>query len=174
MAYPTTLDDLDGNQQWVDGTTVVEAAPLNAVQVAIDALQEKVGIDSSADTDSLDYKVAHKGAFADGATVFNTTVSTGGTFQDLDLSAQVGANVAMVLLEITANGDSYVAVRPKGFGGSNVLAHTSSVDMGACQGFFTTNKYGYMPCFTNSSGVIQIGCSSAAITVTIKLVGFTR
>ncbi|MHA2135920.1 MAG: hypothetical protein ACW99J_18840, partial [Candidatus Thorarchaeota archaeon] len=37
---------------------------------------------------------------ADGSTVFNTTLQSAAAFEDLDLSAKVGSNVAMVFLEV--------------------------------------------------------------------------
>jgi len=76
--FPTGLDDLIGNQNYVDGTTIIEAAALNNLQDAIDALQEKVGIDSSAAPASHDYKLAHV-INPDGSIVYT---STGVGFKD--------------------------------------------------------------------------------------------
>ena len=56
--YPVGLDNLLGNQPYVDDVTVLLSAELNTVQDAVDALQEKVGIDSSAAATSHDYKIA--------------------------------------------------------------------------------------------------------------------
>lgn len=53
--FPTGLDDFTN---YVDGTTIMEAATLNDMQFAIEALQAKVGVDSSATSTSHDYKLA--------------------------------------------------------------------------------------------------------------------
>lgn len=75
-SFPTSLDDLYGNQPYVDGTTVIQAAELNNIQDAVDELQEKVGVDASAVATSIDFfmrrnyvKVSDvKAAGADGGT----------------------------------------------------------------------------------------------------------
>lgn len=54
--YPTSLDDFT---DYVDGTTIMQADTLNNMQKAIEELQVKVGIDSSAVTSSHDYKLAN-------------------------------------------------------------------------------------------------------------------
>lgn len=54
--YPAGLDDF---ANYVDGVTVMESAVLNDMQLAIEALQAKVGIDSSAVAASHDYKLAY-------------------------------------------------------------------------------------------------------------------
>lgn len=51
----SAVDDLDGNQRWVDGITIVTASPLNNIQDAIDALQAKVGVNGSAVQSSIDF-----------------------------------------------------------------------------------------------------------------------
>jgi len=52
--FPTGLDDFTN---YVDGTTIMEANTLNNMQFAIEALEAKVGIDSSAVVPSHDYKI---------------------------------------------------------------------------------------------------------------------
>ena len=54
MAFPTTLDDFTNV---VDDDDDVMANDINELQEAIEALEAKVGIDSSAVVTSLDYKV---------------------------------------------------------------------------------------------------------------------
>ena len=54
--FPTSLDDF---ANYVDGTTIMEAATLNDMQFAIEALEAKVGKDSSAVISSHDYKLAN-------------------------------------------------------------------------------------------------------------------
>jgi hypothetical protein len=56
MAFPTALDSFT---RWVDGTTIVEADPINQMQMAIEALEAKVGVNGSAVTTSHDYKLAN-------------------------------------------------------------------------------------------------------------------
>jgi hypothetical protein len=121
----------------------------------------------------VDTQVATKGSFISGSVVFNNYCSAANTWQDLDLSAQVGAKVAMVYLEVTGAAAMYVAVKPKGYGGIAVN-HTSSGDLGASQGYMGS-KYCYMMCMTNASGVIQIAANqggNAAWTITMKLIGY--
>ena len=55
--FPTGLDDF---ANYVDGDTIFEAALLNDMQFAIEALQAKVGITNSVVTASHDYKIDHK------------------------------------------------------------------------------------------------------------------
>ena len=52
--FPTDLDDFEN---YVDGTTIMEAATLNDMQFAIETLQAKVGIDGSVVPTSHDYKL---------------------------------------------------------------------------------------------------------------------
>lgn len=71
--YPTSLDDFSNPQ-----STDTMASPSHAQQHsdmndAIEAVQAKVGINSSADTDSLDYKVAQ---LQNGGTFSETTAKT--------------------------------------------------------------------------------------------------
>lgn len=54
MAYPTNLDAFTPN---VDNVDVIYAADVNELQDAIESLEAKVGIDSSAVTSSHDYKL---------------------------------------------------------------------------------------------------------------------
>lgn len=63
--FPTGLDDF---ANYVDGTTIMEAALLNDMQFAIEKLEAKVGIDSSAVSSSHDYKLANLPAFGGYAT----------------------------------------------------------------------------------------------------------
>jgi hypothetical protein len=55
MAYPITLDNFTPK---VDNTDDVMAADVNELQTAIEALETKVGVDSSAVETSLDYKIS--------------------------------------------------------------------------------------------------------------------
>ena len=112
-------------------------------------------------------------------TVFNTTLTAANTFQDLDLSAQVGTNSALVFLEVSpATGGQNFALKPKGQGSGTYTNHingTSGFSMGGCvmqpDG---VNNIAYMTVATDSSGVIQIGASSNTNTYTIKLLGYVK
>ena len=57
--YPTSLDDFTNPtvSDYLNSTTVPHATQHSDLNDAVENLQAKVGIDSSADTDSLDYKV---------------------------------------------------------------------------------------------------------------------
>lgn len=121
-------------------------------------------------------QVATKGAFANGDVVFNTYVTAANTWQDLDLSAKVGANVAMVYLEVTGSPSLYVAVKPKGYGSTTFADHYSSAPLGASM-TGVGGKHGYLVCMTDASGVVQIGANSganAAFAFTIKLIGYVK
>lgn len=60
MSFPTSLDNMSVNNKIVDGDSVIQAADINSLNVALDAVQAKVGINNSAVTTSLDYKVTNK------------------------------------------------------------------------------------------------------------------
>jgi hypothetical protein len=183
--FPTSLDALRANQGITDGTTIVTVAPHNNLMDAVDALEAKVGVNSSAVTTSLDYKInTFKGARLSGATVFSTHATAASTWQDLNLAAVVGANAALVFLEVQASAPGVLACKPKGYGGA-VAYHTGytsngSPSFGECgtaagvSGFWQATDIHYLMCFTDSSGVIQIAYSDLTTTLTIKLIGFYR
>jgi len=77
--YPTSLDTFTDKTDNVDN---VQAVDMNDVQDAVEALEAKVGIDSSADTSSLDYKVNN--FFATGRTLllYEDSAPTGWTIQN--------------------------------------------------------------------------------------------
>jgi hypothetical protein len=64
--FPTGLDDFTN---YVDGSTVMEAATLNDMQFAIEALQAKVGANSSGVSASHDYKLARTVNLGDAQTI---------------------------------------------------------------------------------------------------------
>lgn len=57
--FPVALDDFIN---YIDGTTIMEATTLNNMQFAIEALEAKVGINSSVVTLSHDFKLAQLGS----------------------------------------------------------------------------------------------------------------
>lgn len=125
-------------------------------------------------------KVAAGAAYRDasGAGVFNTSMTAANTFQDLDLSGTVGANSTLVFLEITGDTAAVTfCAKPKGYGSTYTKhLHTSGgYDYGGCSLHIqTAGDYAYMTVATDSSGIIQIGSSSASATWTIKLVGYIK
>lgn len=72
-SFPTNLDSFTTKQDNVDN---VLAAHVNDLQAAIVAAQTKIGINSSADTNSLDYKVANKVDKVDGSRLITSAEST--------------------------------------------------------------------------------------------------
>jgi hypothetical protein len=120
--------------------------------------------------------VDDKGANDDGSTVFNTTMTAADTFQDLDLSAQVGTTTALVYLEVSADADTVYVAKPKGFGSATFANHydTGEASYGGnvIASTQASGKFAYIACMTDTSGVIQHASASNAVTFTIKLVGF--
>ena len=179
--FPTSLDSY---ATMVDGTEILQVSPQNNVRDAIEAMQAKIGIDGSAVVSSHDYKIAQLEAktvctlTASGATVFNTTMSSPSSPQDLDLSAYVGSNTAIVWLEVYftgTNGDFYNA-KTKGFGTTTFADHTSA----ACQhGGCTVESDGTLchsqMCLpTDSAAVIQHWFTDATTTITVKLIAYIK
>jgi hypothetical protein len=89
--YPTSLDNFTNPtvSDYLNSTTVPHATQHSDLNDAVENLQAKVGIDSSADTDSIDYKVT------DAASRI-TTLEAGATADAVvayaDLSARTAAN----------------------------------------------------------------------------------
>ena len=89
--YPTSLDNFTNPtvSDYLNSTTVPHATQHSDLNDAVENLQAKVGIDSSADTDSIDYKVT------DAASRI-TTLEAGATANAVvayaDLSARTAAN----------------------------------------------------------------------------------
>ncbi len=167
---------LDSYATLVDGTDILEAADQNNVRDAIEAIQAKIGVTTSGVASSHEYRIAQRESgilVASGATVFNTTVASGGTLQDLDVSGTVGTKVARCLFEVAIAGTCGYIMAPKGYGGA-FSAHTASGWIGPSNALNSANPgYHYFCMDTNSSGVLRHGASSAAITITIKLINFT-
>lgn len=105
MAFPTALDDFT---DYIDGTTIMEAATLNNMQHAIEFIEVKIGIDGSAVSASHDYKLA------------NLTVGSDVQAYDVDLAAISGlTSAADRIIHYTGSGtaellDSTTFVRTTG------------------------------------------------------------
>jgi hypothetical protein len=105
-------------------------------------------------------------------TLFNSTVTSSATFQDLDISGTVGSTYALVFIQVTTTGGggADVVVKPKGEGGAYA---SHPVNIAACGfDFGAAGQFGYGICMTDSAGVLQIGASSNGVTITIKLLGY--
>lgn len=122
--------------------------------------------------------ISAAGLQASGATVFNTTLGASATFQDLDLSAIVGANIAIVWLEIKlpVTGTRGWMAKTKGFGDADTTQHYNA-------GLFAPGPsvvsqrdggiyYTYMQFVTDSAGVIQHAVTNNSITIQIKLIAY--
>ncbi len=103
-------------------------------------------------------------------TVFNTTLTAGHTWQDLDLSSYVGANTALCFFEIQAANTCYVAVKQKGAGSATPNYHGTDGNVnGVGVAVLDANKVRYLVSPTDSSGVVSIACNSNTVAVTIVL-----
>lgn len=104
-------------------------------------------------------------------TVFDAAITASGVWQDLDLSAYVGANSALCFFEIiTPNSDNDFYMKPKGYG-ATVAEHTLD---GVCADDSVVNKYVYLICFTDNDGIIEIACIGTNRNYVIKLVGLIK
>lgn len=107
----------------------------------------------------------------DGTQVFNTSMTAANTFQDLDLSAQVGSNNALVFIQITGTTGAIVLVKPKGEGG--VYSKHDTADGGSCRvDLDSSGDFAYVVTTTDASGVIQIAAQDNSTTITMKLIGY--
>lgn len=86
MAFPSAIDSFSVKVDYVSGDilpeNIVYASHINTLQNAIAAIETKVGIDNSAVTTSIDYKIAHlsdnflyKPGIAGGQTVYGGSAS---------------------------------------------------------------------------------------------------
>ncbi len=116
-----------------------------------------------------------------GAQVFNTTLTSANTFQDLDLSGTVGSNSALVHLEVkiaTVGGTTFYSAKTKGQGSATFSEHQQSGGnpTGGCvsSGNPGGPVYAQMTLLTNSSGVIQHGFTDNSTTITIKILAYVK
>lgn len=108
IAFPTSLDTLTNPAPTDDVSVVSHSAQHSDVNDAIEALEAKVGINSSADTNSLDYKVAERVVGPASATD-NAIVRYDGT------TGKLVQNSAVVISDngaITATGATVTASEP--------------------------------------------------------------
>ena len=170
---PTDLDaKTDGYILIGDGTDV------NSVAVSGDITITNAGV-TTIGSGKVDPGMMAAGSAwrTDGTTVFNTSMTAAGTFQDLDLSSYVGSNAALCYLEVKSSGGAEsFAAKPKGYGGVwGAHYDTRGLDRGVSAVHFQdANDYGYILVATDSSGVIQIAALDNTTTYTIKLIGFLK
>lgn len=163
--FPTGLDDF---ANYVDGTTIMEAALLNDMQFAIEALQAKVGIDNSGVSSSHDYKLANQWQH-DGTQVFDATSPTSWT--DLDLSSYVGSNRALVFLKVKEN----TAERSIGFrtNGDTEDALNETIPSGCASVRIPNGEIAYVIIETDAAGIIEWKAQGAD-NIDIWLMGYMR
>jgi hypothetical protein len=145
-------------------STVISAASINSAALIASCVNSAA---ISADTTGFFHTASTE--------VFNSAVSAASTFEDLSLSAVVGANRAFVFLQATAStGSSIFAFRPKGLGGTfNNHINSTGYDKGCCAWHPRDNgDLGYFCLPTDSAGVIQIGASKSSITYRIWVMGY--
>ena len=175
MAWPTDLPDQTADNLINDGSTIVKAADINTNNVIIDGIAAKVGADASAVTMSHDYMLSNI-VKAPASTAFNATLTAANTFQDLDLSATVGAGTAIVFLGITGNAAvKQFAVKTKGVGGGFTahIHNTQGYDYGCCTMHIqTAGDYAHMCLPTDSAGKVEIGANDNTTTWTVTLLAY--
>jgi len=126
MAYPTTLDSFTAPNATDPRNAPSLAGVIVAVQTAIAALEAKLGINGSAVTSSIDYKLTNDVRFAGGATALTdastvaTDASLGGFF-----TLTIGGNRTLGAPTNLTAGFSYCWKITQGGGGSNTLAYNS-------------------------------------------------
>ena len=108
--------------------------------------------------------------------IFNDSMAAANTFQNLDISAYVGARYAKCFLEMFSSvGVGNYACKPRYFGSGTFSDHIQSAagkGAGACCIDFNVMKYGYLVCTTNSQGIIEHGNSNNTDIITVKMIGF--
>lgn len=174
--FPTSLD---AYAALVDGTDILEAADQNNVRDAIEVIEAKVGVNSSAVTTSHDYKIAQleddSPVTASGATIFNAQVGTANTWEDVNISGTVGSKTTWCYIEVESTvAGSYVAVKTKGSGGTPTEHSSNSGNSGGSAHFslVTTGFYGQGVVVTDSAGKFEIACSTTSATLVIKLIAY--
>ena len=105
-------------------------------------------------------------------TVFNTNLTAANTFQDLDLSAYVGARTRLCYLEVQASTIAKFAGRTKGVGvyaPATLLgsAHVSCLHLGELH-------IGMLIVFTDSDGIIEICSDNNTTDFTVILRAIVR
>ncbi len=117
---------------------------------------------------------------ADGTKVFDSTVGQAGLYQDLDISAQVGANDALVFLKVFSTNRLSLDFRVKGETDSVQVTNLGSninQSAGASAGEIAVDGNDtvlYLLCTTNSSGILQWRASTAVANIKVFVIGFVN
>jgi len=97
------------------------------------------------------------------------------TFEDVDISSIVGANVSFVYLLATSTvAAGYISVKTKGLGGTGA-EHGSDVanDCGCSHAHIVTaGDYVNLVVSTDSSGIFQLAANSTTPLLTVTVVGY--
>ncbi len=163
------------------GTGTVDLIKANASDVAVipDGSETATSAAPTADADISNKKYVDDQVASvvpvnvAAVTVFNGTMAAGDTFEDLDLSGTVGANVALVSLQVTTPGSGMYVAKQKGASGT-YAQRTPGAAAGFGSGLidFESNHFGTVTLFTNSNGVIEHGYQNNSDTITIILRGY--
>ena len=93
---------------------------------------------------------------------------------DLDLSSIVGANSALVILQISASGDmNAVAIRMNGDEGDYYCSAGDSNAYGVALGHHDTTAILVLICVTDTAGIIEWITESSS-TATIKVIAYIK
>jgi len=180
--FPGALDDF---ANYVDGTTIIEAATLNDMQFAIEALQAKVlvngdvpntddecankkYVDDNHPTSFFNYSAAHGSN-----PIFSGVIGTANVYQDLNVAAITGAANVLVYLKVAANeNNAQCKFRTKG--DANVVSTGLLSDAGGASvvTIKANNYIGYAVAITDSDGKLEWTSTDASATWTIDVIGF--
>ncbi|KKN00015.1 hypothetical protein LCGC14_1142030 [marine sediment metagenome] len=119
----------------------------------------------------VDDQVPTSGFFTAATDEFNVTVGVGSTFEDLDISSSVGANVALVFFQIESQVDD-VKIKPKGEGGA-YSAHPLGEGVSFNLSGSAPSEFVYGTVTTDSSGIIQVAAFTTS-QFTLKVLGYIK
>lgn len=191
--FPTSLQDLDAtrgsdNDKLSSPNHVTHHANEDAT---IEALQTKVGIDSSADTTSLDYKLKNAGSsnpghthtLAQGATNVTATAAELNFSSGVTSAVQTQLDAKQARSTLTTKGDLYVAtasatVARQAVGADGTVLIADSAQTNGIKWGTVTQRFGGTGAdgaLTLTSGATNIDCANAAVVVknytTISITG---
>lgn len=113
--------------------------------------------------------------------IFNGTIGTVDTFQDLDVSAKTGAVSSLLFIQghfVATGGVHRFAIKPKGAGSETEAFHYTGVGAfaaGCCAVYVQSEQYFYFTVMTDSAGVVQIADSvKTSNTIVLNLLGYVN
>ncbi len=103
-------------------------------------------------------------------------VAVAALWEDLDLSAIVGANIAMCYIEVVCHivgSEIGIYFKPKGFGGNeeDYMGEGGKGSVSLLEGL-SADGYGYIKVMTDSSGKVSMFSNDQAQGWTLKLICF--